>query len=122
MIVTLISRSTSRYANGCRTTPYTTLYIAVAPPIPNASVQAVTAANPGLLRRDRALKRMSRRKCPSHVIIASNFNEMNLFVGQDGSCGRMAFGPAGAVGRKTLEPQASGYHGTVSYRVVTGVL
>jgi hypothetical protein len=43
------SRSGSAYGNGLRSTPLTTLKMALFAPIPSASVSTATMVNPGLL-------------------------------------------------------------------------
>ena len=51
---TATSRSASRKGGAERSTPWTTVKIAVAPPMPRASVATVTAVKPGLRRSVRA--------------------------------------------------------------------
>ena len=51
---TATSRSGSAYVSGRRTTPYTTLKIAVTDPTPRATIRMPAAANPGALRSSRA--------------------------------------------------------------------
>src|SRR5262249_37699991 len=54
-------RSDCEYGSGRRSTPFTTLKIAVVAPMPSASVSAVTTKNPGLHANDRATNRTSRK-------------------------------------------------------------
>src|ERR1700687_1638904 len=57
-------RSGSGKGNGRRSTPYTTVKIAVLAPMPRASVKTATAVNPGIFASIRKAYRMSCQSVP----------------------------------------------------------
>ena len=66
-IQTITNRSGSEYGSGCKSTPLTTLKIAVFAPMPSASVRIATAVKPGFF----ASILIPYRKSCSNVVILS---------------------------------------------------